>query len=60
MFFFAHQDELYSGGQFMAGIVYMKIPLPYPYMEDVLQKAGVTAATPPEARNGCSPPMARR
>src|SRR5207248_6316761 len=49
IYYFAHQDELYTPAKFMAGIVYMKGPLPYPFMADIVRTAGVAADTPPEA-----------
>jgi hypothetical protein len=48
IYYFAHQDELYTPAKFMAAIVYYKYPLPYPFMADVIRKAGVTADMPAE------------
>lgn len=63
IYYFAHQDELHSAGQFMAGIVWYarqkKLTIPYAYMTEIVQKSGVTDGTPSEALERIFTPYAR-
>jgi hypothetical protein len=64
IYYFAHQDELYSPRQFMAGIVYRlrekKISgYPYPFMEEIVRKAGVSDDTPVESLERMFMPYSR-
>jgi hypothetical protein len=59
LYYFAHQDELIGTIRHLAGLVVGRVPLPYPCLTEVVQKAGVSPDRSREDVEGRLIPFAR-
>jgi hypothetical protein len=59
LFYFAHQDELFSPARHLAAIVARGTEIPYPDLREVVRQAGVTADTPAGSLEGLFLPFGR-